>query len=324
MARIRTVKPEFFTSEDVVCLSPLARLLYIGLWCEADREGRLAWRPGSFRLRYLPTDTCDIAEVCDELVSRGLVVLYGDGLAYVPSFAKHQNVNPRESASALPSPDRGSDPPSRLRVSDASPRVSNAQGGRKEGRKEVGREGNTPRAREAAPSSVVPFDAQHGAMPTRPRSRHCAWESTIGVDVPQQLHAEIVQKFANAGHDDAEGYASAWYRRTEDAWRGRPFGDDTWAFWRARQRDELGTSVSRQDGPARVAGLTGGGVTARSIPEAWICRHESPCGHRTACALTTAREVRAGRLALEDVQSALRAEVHEYTSDVLPAQAVHA
>ncbi len=31
MARIRTIKPEFFTSEDVVALSPLARLLFISV-----------------------------------------------------------------------------------------------------------------------------------------------------------------------------------------------------------------------------------------------------------------------------------------------------
>lgn len=312
MARIRTVKPEFFTSEDVVCLSPVARLLYIGLWCEADREGRFAWRPGSFRLRYLPTDECDIQAVCDELVSRGLVVLYGDGLACVPSFSKHQNINPRESASTLPEPEHGSDPPARARVSDASPRVSNAQGGRKEGRKEVGREGNTPRAREASPSCVVPFDAEYGAMPTRQRSRHCAWESTLGVDVPQQLHAEVVQKFANAGHPDPEAFALAWYRRTEEAWRGRPFGDDTWAFWRGRQREELGTSVTRAAAP-KVAGLTGGGVAVSPYAsEPWTCRHEPRCHHRTACALATTREVRAGIVALEDVQPALRRDVEGF------------
>ena len=45
MARIRTIKPEFFTSDDICALSPLARLLYVGLWCEADREGRLVWTP---------------------------------------------------------------------------------------------------------------------------------------------------------------------------------------------------------------------------------------------------------------------------------------
>lgn len=106
MARIRTIKPDFFTSEDIVALSPLARLLYIALWCECDREGRLTWRPKTFKLRYLPHDDCDIEQLCVELLSRHLVVRYGDGghHAYVPTFLEHQHVNPREQASNLPVP----------------------------------------------------------------------------------------------------------------------------------------------------------------------------------------------------------------------------
>lgn len=105
MARIRTIKPEFFTSADIVSLSPLARLLYIALWCEADKEGRLVWRPATFKLRYLPGDDCDVNALCDEIVKAGLVVPYGDGLAHIPTFAAHQHINPRESASQLPAPD---------------------------------------------------------------------------------------------------------------------------------------------------------------------------------------------------------------------------
>ena len=104
MARIRTIKPEFFTSDDICALPALARLLYIGLWCEADREGRLVWTPGVLERRYLPDDSCDIEALCGELVARGLVRLYGDGLACIPSFARHQHVNVREAQSKLPPP----------------------------------------------------------------------------------------------------------------------------------------------------------------------------------------------------------------------------
>lgn len=105
MARIRTIKPEFFTSADIVALSPLARLLYIALWCEADKEGRMVWKPKTFKLRYLPGDGCDVEALCEELVAHGLVRLYGEGLAWIPSFTRHQHVNPRESASDLPAPE---------------------------------------------------------------------------------------------------------------------------------------------------------------------------------------------------------------------------
>jgi hypothetical protein len=104
MARIRTIKPEFFTSEDIVSLTPMARLLYIALWCEADRDGRMLWKPRTFKMRYFPADDVDIHELCDQITTAGLVVLYGDGLAYVPQFERHQHVNPRETKSELPAP----------------------------------------------------------------------------------------------------------------------------------------------------------------------------------------------------------------------------
>jgi hypothetical protein len=136
MARIRTIKPEFFTSEDIVDLSAFARLLYIAIWCEADREGRLIWKPKTLKIRYFPMDDIDIDALCDELISRNLVVLYGDGLAYIPTFTRHQHINPRESKSVFPDP--GGE---KARDSDASARDSDAQGGR-EGK---GREGESTR-----------------------------------------------------------------------------------------------------------------------------------------------------------------------------------
>lgn len=117
MARIRTIKPEFFTSEDIVSLSAFARLLYISLWCEADRDGRMQWKPRTFKMRYFPADDIDIHELCQEVLDAGLVELYGDGLAYIPKFSQHQHINPRETASTLPDPHASS------RVEHASARV---------------------------------------------------------------------------------------------------------------------------------------------------------------------------------------------------------
>lgn len=136
MARIRTIKPEFFTSEDIVSLSPFARLLYIALWCEADREGRMTWKPRTFKMRYLPADNVDIEALCKELTDAGLVRLYGDGFAFIPAFHAHQHVNPREQKSVIASPpDHHESQPRASRDSDASStreaRDSDVQGGRK-------------------------------------------------------------------------------------------------------------------------------------------------------------------------------------------------
>jgi hypothetical protein len=142
MARIRTIKPEFFTSEDIVGLSPYARLLYIALWCEADKEGRLVWKPTTFKLRYLPGDSVDIASLCKELVDSTLVMLYGQGYAYIPSFKAHQHINPRESDSQLPEPDA---PTTRgARVSTRQSRDSDAQGGREGKGKEGDNDASVP------------------------------------------------------------------------------------------------------------------------------------------------------------------------------------
>lgn len=105
MAYIRTIKASFFTSDDIVSLSPLARLLYIALWTEADREGRLTWRPGNFKLRFLPGDNCNIGELCGELLESGLVVPYsveGKSYAEIPTFKRHQSINAKERKSVLP------------------------------------------------------------------------------------------------------------------------------------------------------------------------------------------------------------------------------
>lgn len=109
MARIRTIKPEFFTSEDIVSMTPLARLFYVSLWCEADREGRLEWKPVTFKMRYLPGDECDINKLAEEMTARGLIVIYeADGKKYaeIPTFTEHQVINNREASSTLPARDK--------------------------------------------------------------------------------------------------------------------------------------------------------------------------------------------------------------------------
>lgn len=107
MARIRTIKPEFFTSEDIVSLTPFARLFYVSLWCEADREGRLSWKPRTLKMRYFPADNIDIESLAAELINAGLIEIYEDDgsvYAHIPSFGRHQIINNRESASVLPAP----------------------------------------------------------------------------------------------------------------------------------------------------------------------------------------------------------------------------
>lgn len=225
MARIRTIKPEFFTSDDICSLSPYARLLYIGLWCEADREGLFEWKTRSFKRRYLPDDQLDIDSVCDELLSRGLVVLYGDGLACIPMFAKHQHINPREAASTLPHPDASIT--RAPRVIDASPRGSDVQGGR-EGK---GREGSS----DASKGTRLPAD-------WKPTADELRWAVDARPDVQVNLE---VEKFRDYWH----GVTGA--KATKRDWPA------TWRNWIRNAHGSGGqkSTVNHGDSPAAMRRL---------------------------------------------------------------------
>lgn len=73
MARIRSVHPSLFTDEAWVSCSPLARVLYIGLMTDADDQGLFEWKPLQIRMRLLPGDNADVAEMLAELVGANLI-----------------------------------------------------------------------------------------------------------------------------------------------------------------------------------------------------------------------------------------------------------
>jgi hypothetical protein len=110
VARIRTIKPEFFTNEKMADLSPAHRLLFIGLWTEADREGRLKDRPRALRVRLLPFDDITDDEfdaMLDDLHNGGFLVRYesaGIECIAIPKFEKHQRPHPKELPVGLPTP----------------------------------------------------------------------------------------------------------------------------------------------------------------------------------------------------------------------------
>lgn len=109
MARARNIKPGFFTNEALAELPMATRLLFIGLWTLADREGRLEDRPKRIRMELFAADDVDVERALDDLVRAGMVDRYeaeGVRVIQVVNFAKHQNPHPREAASTLP-PNQG-------------------------------------------------------------------------------------------------------------------------------------------------------------------------------------------------------------------------
>jgi hypothetical protein len=105
MARARNIKPGFFKNEVLAELSPSTRLLFVGLWCLADREGRLEDRPKRIKLELLPFDNIDVVELLDELEAHGFIQRYtvgGVSIIQVVNFAKHQTPHGTERDSELP------------------------------------------------------------------------------------------------------------------------------------------------------------------------------------------------------------------------------
>jgi len=98
MARIRTIKPDFWTDEKVVEISAFARLLFIGLWNFADDDGRMQYSPKKIKMQIFPADSLDISELFGEIRSNSLIDIYVvDNIEYleIRNFYKHQKIDKR-------------------------------------------------------------------------------------------------------------------------------------------------------------------------------------------------------------------------------------
>jgi hypothetical protein len=73
------IKPNFFLNEDLAQCPPLARLLFAGLWCHADCDGRLEDRPRRIKVLVLLYDDCNPDALLHELHDRGFIVRYEVG-----------------------------------------------------------------------------------------------------------------------------------------------------------------------------------------------------------------------------------------------------
>jgi hypothetical protein len=172
MARIRTVKPEFFRHHDLYSAEietkfPL-RIAFAGLWTACDREGRFRWDPDCLKLDCLPYDKVDFARVLDALLTRGFIEKYaseGKEYGWIPSFSKHQVINNRERPSELPNPLDPTTSTRAPREGDACPTPLNLDQGEGKGRERKGREGkDASRDSSACAQEIYDYWKTHGAL----------------------------------------------------------------------------------------------------------------------------------------------------------------
>ena len=107
MARARNIKPGFFRNADLVELPVETRLLFIGLWTLADREGRLEDRPRQIKMELFPADQFDVGAMLGQLQLSKFINRYEvDSMKFieVENFIKHQDPHYKEKASEIPPP----------------------------------------------------------------------------------------------------------------------------------------------------------------------------------------------------------------------------
>lgn len=105
MSRARNIKPGFFKNDILAELPFEYRILFQGLWCEADREGRLEDRPKRIKAEVFPYDDVDVDSGLNALQLAGFITRYAVGKSQyiqVLEFKKHQNPHCKEAASTIP------------------------------------------------------------------------------------------------------------------------------------------------------------------------------------------------------------------------------
>lgn len=252
MARIRTIKPQFFTSEDVTALPPLARLLFVGLFTECDRDGRVEDRPRTLKMRLLPEDDVDVDALLWSLVDGGLIRRYeanGQAIIQVSGFQKHQKPHPKEAASILPSEGVDRQKPhlntaSREEVNDlpvenpSSPLCSLREGVSIPLREGEGTDAasppHQPKVAIIARNENKNWDRRHGHH----MSGFCDW-----VCLDEQQAAEFAGKIPGDDYALKLKQIREWAQSVRASWSDRIVPDGShFDFWRNRWTEQHGGS----------------------------------------------------------------------------------
>jgi hypothetical protein len=121
VARIRSIKPEFWTSEQVMSCSVAARLLFIGLWNFCDDCGHHPLAPNQIKALIFPCDSLitqeAVQEMIDELSVNGLVTIYAvEGRKYLEVTGwRHQKIDkPQKPKFPQPIAEHSTNPPRTL------------------------------------------------------------------------------------------------------------------------------------------------------------------------------------------------------------------
>lgn len=221
MARIRTVKPEFWESEDTAGLSPLAALTFVGMLNLADDEGR---GRGNATMLYARLHSMRdgvslklVRGALDELAEAGIVQFYtanGDqSFYYITGFSKHQVIN-KKTASKLPPP-----PVASQATTVVLPVGKEGKGKEGKGEDSCAEPAKTPSA--APPPELAPLVlyASDGKLCSRWGDLYPAWKQAFpGVDIIAEVRKAHTWETANPSRvkKDRPRFLNTWLSKAQD------------------------------------------------------------------------------------------------------------
>jgi hypothetical protein len=182
MARIRTIKPEFWDSPGTARASLRARLFFISLWNWADDWGVGTANPKQLIGFAFPNDD-DVTVAEFPRLRTEVADCYGvqwyevENRPYyaIPSWDDHQK-NERRANRRNPTPDQGIPIDTEMHGDSAPPRGDSAIGTGEQGNRGTGEQGNSPKAADAPLRDDVEslfdvFDQELAANGCKPLTR---------------------------------------------------------------------------------------------------------------------------------------------------------
>lgn len=106
MSRIRSIHPGLFTDEAFMAASAHARILVLGLWCEAWDDGVFERKPLTLKARIFPVDSVDVPALLSELECLGFFKSFeanGKPYSALRNFRKYQRPKKPNRSGVLPS-----------------------------------------------------------------------------------------------------------------------------------------------------------------------------------------------------------------------------
>lgn len=236
MARIRTIKPEFWVDDVMVELPPLTRLLFIGIWNFVDDDGYIEAKAKRIKMQVFPADDFAPESSLKALVDAGRLIECSSDqgpLLKVANWARHQRIShptptkftnireiPRDSAPAsVNTPERSGE------VSEPSA-LKGKEGKGKEGKGSLSFSSEVPNEQPPTveANEISFYRSIVEGMGVNPADAQEAVETTLGI-VPTdsdlaRLCSEILAA-APKNVDNPTGYVLGAIRKTSEQGKWR-------------------------------------------------------------------------------------------------------